>query len=87
MIVFASMLLFHDPVSTMQFFGFSVALGGLVYYQLGGAPAFAGYWQAFRSQQDKSIALPERSPSSLESQSLINEIAEPLETKVEVKSA
>ena len=33
------MLFFHDPVSGMQFFGFSVALGGLAYYQLGGAPA------------------------------------------------
>ncbi|THZ43559.1 TPT-domain-containing protein, partial [Aureobasidium pullulans] len=39
MIVFASMLFFHDPVSGIQFFGFSVALGGLAYYQLGGAPA------------------------------------------------
>ncbi|CAD0037229.1 unnamed protein product [Aureobasidium pullulans] len=39
MIVFASMLFFHDLVSGIQFFGFSVALGGLAYYQLGGAPA------------------------------------------------
>lgn len=90
MIVFASMLLFHDPVSGLQFFGFTVALGGLVYYQLGGAPAFSGYWQAFRAQygDSKSISLAERSPSLLESQTLINEGAEPLpEIKTEVKHA
>lgn len=30
------MMLFHDPVSGVQFFGYSIALGGLVYYKLGG---------------------------------------------------
>jgi hypothetical protein len=44
MIVFTSMIVFHDPVSGIQFFGFSVALGGLAYYQLGGAPAFRGFY-------------------------------------------
>lgn len=29
------MLIFRDPVSGIQFFGYSIALGGLVYYKLG----------------------------------------------------
>lgn len=31
----ASMMIFRDPVSGIQFFGYSIALGGLVYYKLG----------------------------------------------------
>jgi hypothetical protein len=30
------MMLFHDPVSLLQAFGYSIALGGLMYYKLGG---------------------------------------------------
>lgn len=30
------MFIFGDPVSGLQFFGYSIALGGLVYYKLGG---------------------------------------------------
>lgn len=30
------MAIFHDPVSGTQYFGYSIALGGLVYYRLGG---------------------------------------------------
>jgi hypothetical protein len=44
MIVFASMLFYHDVVTPIQFLGFSIALGGLAYYQLGGAAAFRGYF-------------------------------------------
>lgn len=29
------MAIFHDPVSGTQFFGYSIALSGLVYYKLG----------------------------------------------------
>jgi hypothetical protein len=29
------MLIFKDPVSPLQAFGYSIALGGLVYYKLG----------------------------------------------------
>lgn len=29
------MVIFLDPVSGLQFFGYSIALGGLVYYKLG----------------------------------------------------
>lgn len=36
LLVFASMFLFKDPVSLLQAFGYSIALGGLVYYKLGG---------------------------------------------------
>ena len=36
LLVFASMLLFKDPVSLLQAFGYSIALGGLIYYKLGG---------------------------------------------------
>lgn len=53
MLVMASMLIFRDPVSPLQFFGYSIALGGLVYYKLGadklkeyssdGARAWADY--------------------------------------------
>jgi hypothetical protein len=36
LLVFASMFLFKDPVTLLQAFGYSIALGGLVYYKLGG---------------------------------------------------
>ncbi|KAG9667790.1 DUF250 domain membrane protein, partial [Aureobasidium melanogenum] len=35
LLVVASMLIFRDPVAPLQFFGYSIALGGLVYYKLG----------------------------------------------------
>lgn len=35
LLVFASMLIFHDPVTGQQFFGYSLALAGLTYYKLG----------------------------------------------------
>lgn len=35
LLVFASMFIFHDPVTGQQFFGYSIALVGLVYYKLG----------------------------------------------------
>ncbi|EME77455.1 uncharacterized protein MYCFIDRAFT_46341 [Pseudocercospora fijiensis CIRAD86] len=36
LLVMASMVIFGDPVSGLQFFGYSIALAGLVYYKLGG---------------------------------------------------
>lgn len=36
LLVVASMTIFGDPVSAIQVLGYSVALGGLVYYKLGG---------------------------------------------------
>ena len=35
LLVAASMLIFRDPVSGLQFFGYTIALCGLVYYKLG----------------------------------------------------
>lgn len=35
LLVGASMLIFRDPVSGLQAFGYSIALGGLIYYKLG----------------------------------------------------
>ncbi len=35
LLVCASMLIFHDPVSRLQAFGYTIALCGLVYYKLG----------------------------------------------------
>ncbi|EME41527.1 hypothetical protein DOTSEDRAFT_176726 [Dothistroma septosporum NZE10] len=35
MLVVASMVIFGDPVAPLQFFGYSIALAGLVYYKLG----------------------------------------------------
>lgn len=35
LLVVASMLIFHDPVSPLQAFGYSIALSGLIYYKLG----------------------------------------------------
>lgn len=36
LLVLASMVIFQDPVSPLQFFGYGIALAGLVYYKLGG---------------------------------------------------
>lgn len=30
------MLIFHDPVTSLQYCGYSIALAGLVYYKIGG---------------------------------------------------
>ncbi|KAJ3472476.1 hypothetical protein NLG97_g10957 [Lecanicillium saksenae] len=35
MLVVASMMIWGTPVSPLQFFGYSIALGGMVYYKLG----------------------------------------------------
>lgn len=35
LLVLASMAIFRDPVSGLQFFGYTIALGGLIYYKLG----------------------------------------------------
>ena len=36
LLVAASMIIWGTPVSGLQFFGYSIALGGLLYYKLGG---------------------------------------------------
>lgn len=48
----ASMMIWGTPVSGTQFFGYSIALGGLMYYKLG-ADQLKGYFgQAGRSWQE-----------------------------------
>lgn len=51
------MVIFHDPVSGLQAFGYSIALGGLLYYKLGGEK-MKGYvaegqrsWQEYGARQ------------------------------------
>lgn len=52
MLVAASMSIWGTPVSGTQFFGYSIALGGLMYYKLG-ADQLKGYaGQAGRSWQE-----------------------------------
>jgi hypothetical protein len=36
LLVVASVAIFRDPVTALQCFGYSIALGGLMYYRLGG---------------------------------------------------
>lgn len=43
LLVVASMMIFRDPVSPLQFFGYSIALSGLVYFKLG-ADKFKEYF-------------------------------------------
>jgi len=42
LLVFASMMIWGHPVTGLQFFGYSIALGGMVYYKLG-FDALKGY--------------------------------------------
>ena len=37
LLVAASIAIWGTPISPLQYFGYSIALGGLVYYKLGGA--------------------------------------------------
>ncbi|KAL2265427.1 hypothetical protein VTJ83DRAFT_6527 [Remersonia thermophila] len=57
LLVVASMILFASPVTGLQFFGYSIALGGMIYYKLGyeaikGYAAEAGrQWSEFGNRQ------------------------------------
>jgi len=58
LLVAASMMIFLSPVSGLQFFGYSIALGGLVYYKLG-ADMLKGYFeQAGRAWADYGVRHP-----------------------------
>ena len=37
LLVFASIAIWGTPISALQYFGYSIALGGLIYYKLGAA--------------------------------------------------
>jgi hypothetical protein len=58
LLVVASMVIFLDPVSGLQAFGYSIALGGLVYYKLG-ADKMKGYvFEGQRSWQEYGQRAP-----------------------------
>lgn len=49
LLVAASMMLWNTPVTALQFFGYSIALIGLVYYKLGGDKIREHTGQAYRA--------------------------------------
>jgi hypothetical protein len=58
LLVLASMIIFLDPVSPLQAFGYSIALAGLVYYKLG-AEKIKGYIaEGQRSWQEYGTRAP-----------------------------
>lgn len=52
------MVLFNDPVSGLQAFGYSIALGGLVYYKLGGEKIKGYVAEGQRSWADYGVRHP-----------------------------
>jgi hypothetical protein len=58
LLVAASMLIFLDPVSLLQAFGYSIALGGLMYYKLGGDQIKGHVSDAHRSWNDYGVRHP-----------------------------
>ncbi|KAK5070954.1 hypothetical protein LTS08_000605 [Lithohypha guttulata] len=52
LLVAASMLIWGTPVSATQFFGYGIALGGLMYYKLGADQVKQYFGQAGRSWQE-----------------------------------
>lgn len=58
LLVLASMIIFMDPVSGIQFFGYSIALGGLVYYKLGSDKLKEHYSQAKLAWADYGVRHP-----------------------------
>lgn len=52
------MVLFQDPVSGLQAFGYSIALGGLVYYKLGGEKIKGYVAEGQRSWADYGVRHP-----------------------------
>jgi hypothetical protein len=58
LLVVASMYLFNDPVSGLQAFGYSIALGGLIYYKLGGEKIKSYVAEGQRSWADYGVRHP-----------------------------
>ncbi|KAL1885023.1 hypothetical protein Plec18167_001680 [Paecilomyces lecythidis] len=58
LLVAASMLIWHTPVTGLQFFGYSIALMGLVYYKLGGDKIKDYAGQANRSWAEYGVKHP-----------------------------
>lgn len=58
LLVVASMVIFHDPVAPLQAFGYSIALGGLVYYKLGAEKLKEYFGQGQMAWADYGIRHP-----------------------------
>jgi len=58
LLVIASMVIFFDPVSLLQAFGYSIALGGLVYYKLGAEKIKSYLAEGQRSWTDYGVRQP-----------------------------
>lgn len=58
LLVMASMLIFRDPVSGIQAFGYSIALAGLVYYKLGSDKLKEHFGQMQRGWTDYGVRHP-----------------------------
>jgi hypothetical protein len=58
LLVIASMLIFRDPVSGLQAFGYTIALCGLVYYKLGADKIKEYIGQGQRSWADFGVRRP-----------------------------
>lgn len=58
MLVFASMIIFGNRVTALQWFGYSIALGGLVYYKLGGDKIKEHLNQGSRAWADYGVRHP-----------------------------
>jgi hypothetical protein len=60
------MVIFLDPVSPLQFFGYSIALAGLVYYKLGGE----GIKNGFRDAQNTYHSMNAQNPARVKAMSI-----------------
>jgi len=58
LLVVASMVIFFDPVTPLQAFGYSIALGGLVYFKLGGEKIKSYVAEGQRSWSDYGVRHP-----------------------------
>ncbi len=58
LLVMASMVIFLDPVSPLQAFGYSIALAGLVYYKLGGEKLKAFFTDSQRQWNEYGARAP-----------------------------
>ena len=58
LLVVASMVIFFDPVSPLQAFGYSIALGGLIYFKLGSEKIKTYLAEGQRSWSDYGVRHP-----------------------------
>lgn len=58
LLVAASIAIWGTPISGLQYFGYSIALGGLVYYKLGAATLKAQFSEMGRSWAEYGVKHP-----------------------------